>query len=200
MTSDLLPRALDDLRADPIMAGLIARFGEVAWPPPGRGAGFAALVRGVIGQQLSVKAAASIEARVRTVAPDLSPHQLAAIAPDDLRALGLSWAKVRTVRALAERALTGLLDLDALATADDETVVAALTVVPGIGRWTAEMFLMFGLARPDVFSWGDAGLRKAVEVLYGPGAGPEVAEAWRPWRSVASLYLWRSLQNAPLPS
>jgi len=185
------------LRRDPVMAALMNRAPDLTWPPPSRGEPFAALVRAVIGQQVSVKAAASIEARVRTVTPNLAPHELAAIRGDDLRACGLSWAKVRTVHALAERAATGQLDFQSLRNAPDESVVEALVPVPGIGRWTAEMFLMFALHRADVFAWGDAGLRKALRVLYGEAAGAEVTQAWSPFRSLACRYLWWSLHNEP---
>lgn len=198
-----LDTALDHLRSDPVMAALIARAdpapkaGGAWWPPLARGTPFASLVRSVVGQQVSVKAAASIEGRLREAAPDLSAAQLAALSGEELRARGLSWAKVRTLHALAHRVNAGLLDFDALARADDETVIAALVTLPGIGRWTAEMFLMFALSRPDVFSWGDAGLRSAVRALYGTGAGPEVAQPWSPYRSLASRLLWWSLHNEP---
>ena len=179
------------LRRDPPLAGVIAAVGELPWPPT-PSEPFASLVRSVIGQQLSVRAADSIEARVRGAAPGLSAPELAALSPDSLRALGLSWAKVRTLHALAARTAEGTLDFAALQGQDDESVIAALSGVPGIGRWTAEMFLMFAFARPDVFSWGDAGLRAAVRRLYGQAAGPQVALAWSPYRSLAARYLWRA--------
>ncbi len=188
-----LEAALAHLRRDPVLGGVIGRVGELPWPPLAAADPFASLVRSVIGQQLSVRAADSIEARVRGAAPGLSAPELAALSPDALRALGLSWAKVRTIHALAARVADGTLDFAQLEQLDDEGVIAALTSVPGVGKWTAEMFLMFALARPDVFSWGDAGLRAAVRRLYGESVGPEVALAWSPYRSLAARYLWRPL-------
>ncbi|AFZ68445.1 DNA-3-methyladenine glycosylase family protein [Deinococcus peraridilitoris] len=197
-----LSAGLAHLQRDPVLAALLLRADATPgvqpwWPPPERGTPFAALIRSVVGQQVSVKAAASIEGRLREVAPSLSPHELVSLSPEELRARGLSWAKVRTVHTLAQRAAEGLLDFEALSRSDDETVIEALSAVPGIGRWTAEMFLMFALRRPDVFSWGDAGLRKAVRTLYGPASGPEVAQKWSPYRSVAARLLWWSLHNEP---
>lgn len=178
------------------MAGLIALHGELppltVSPDP-----FATLVRSVIGQQLSVKAAASIAARLDALSPGFRPHHLAALKEETLRGVGLSRAKVRTVHALAARVADGSLDFGRLQGAEDEAVIAALLPVPGIGRWTAEMFLMFALARPDVFAWGDLGLRRGLERLYPDADWPEVVAAWAPQRSLASRYLWRSLGNAP---
>jgi DNA-3-methyladenine glycosylase II len=184
------------LRADPVMAAIIARVGELppleASPEP-----FATLVRSVIGQQLSVRAAASIAERVRGVAPDLALEQLAAQSVETLRSLGLSGAKVRTIQALSEAVLGGRLDFGRLTALDDEAVIEALLPLPGIGRWTAEMFLMFALARPDVFAWGDLGLRRGLEASYPDASHPLTVAAWAPQRSLAARYLWRSLNNAP---
>nr|WP_246580775.1 DNA-3-methyladenine glycosylase 2 family protein [Deinococcus aestuarii] len=178
---------------DPALADLIARVGAlpVLSPTPDP---FGTLVRSVAGQQLSVRAAASIYARLVGRLGEVGPGPLLAAAPDDLRALGLSWAKVRTVRALAEAALDGRVDFTHLEALPDEAVIERLTPLPGIGRWTVEMFLMFGLARPDVFSFGDLVLRQELERLH-PGAVTreeqnEVVQAWSPHRTLASRYLW----------
>ncbi|PYE55831.1 DNA-3-methyladenine glycosylase family protein [Deinococcus yavapaiensis] len=192
MTPDSTSAATDHLRRDPVFALVIERVGELA-PLPPASSPFASLVRSVIGQQVSVKAADAIERRVRELAPNLAPHELAALPHEALRGAGLSNAKVRTVHELAHRTETGVLDIGALEGASEEDVIAALSSIPGIGRWTAEMFLLFALGRPDVFSWGDGGIRRAVKALYGEDAGPEVSEAWRPYRSLASRYLWRFL-------
>lgn len=132
------------LARDPVMADLIASHGPLAQLPPAPDP-FVALVRAVLGQQLSVKAASSIALRLET-ATAYGPAQLLALPLEDLRALGLSWAKVKTVRALSEAALTGQIDFAHLGTLADEEVIAALIFLPGIRRWTAEMFLMFSLA------------------------------------------------------
>lgn len=184
--------ATEHLRRDPVLALVIERIGELPHLPPAPSP-FASLVRSVIGQQVSVKAADAIERRVRDLAPNLSASELASLPHEALRGAGLSNAKVRTVHELARRTELGMLDVEALRDAPEEDVILALSSIPGIGRWTAEMFLLFALGRPDVFSWGDGGIRRAVKQLYGEDAGPEVSEAWRPYRSLASRYLWRFL-------
>ena len=166
---------------------------------------YEALARAIVGQQLSTKAAASIWGRV-TAAFDgetPSPAQLIAAEPDALRDAGLSWSKVGFLQDLAERVEDGELDLDRLGELADEDVIAELIEIKGIGRWTAEMFLIFHLGRPDVVSTGDLGIRRAVQIAYGlddlPGPTDleRIAEPWRPHRTLACLYLWRSLDNAP---
>jgi DNA-3-methyladenine glycosylase II len=176
------------LSRDPVMAGLIGQHGPLAPLSPAADP-FTALVRAVLGQQLSVKAAASIAARLETATAS-TPARLLALPPEDLRGLGLSLAKVRTVRALADAALSGQIDFGHLGTLPDEEVVQALLPLPGIGRWTAEMFLMFSLARPDVFSLGDLGLRRGLEHFYpGQDAAP-LLSLWSPQRTLAARYLW----------
>jgi DNA-3-methyladenine glycosylase II len=166
---------------------------------------FEALARAIVGQQLSTKAAASIWARVVEVAGDPpTPESIEAASDDDLRGAGLSRAKVEFLRDLARRVRSGELDLGALADLTDEDVVAALIEVKGIGRWTAEMFLIFHLARPDVMSAGDLGIRRAIQIAYdledlpGPTDLERIAEPWRPHSTLACLYLWRSLDNQPV--
>ncbi len=163
---------------------------------------FAELVRSIIGQQISVKAADAVERRLReVVGGTFTPAALVAATDPELRGAGLSGSKVRYVRDLAERVHDGRLDLAALPTMDDEAVIAALLPVHGIGRWTAEMLLMFALARPDVLPVDDNGLRRAMEIRCGlaaPAKAPAMiarAEAWRPYRSIATWYLWRSLSD-----
>ncbi|WP_420594944.1 DNA-3-methyladenine glycosylase family protein [Deinococcus sp.] len=158
---------------------------------------FASLIRSVNGQQLSVKAAAAIAGRVAAASGDFDPAWLSAAAPDTLRALGLSWAKVRTVQAIAAAQQGGRIDFAHLDTLADEDVIAALTVLPGIGRWTAEMFLIFGLARPDVFSFGDLALRKALERFYPEADQAATVLAWSPHRSYAARLLWRTFHVTP---
>ena len=176
------------LARDPVMAGLIASHGPLAPLPPAPDP-FAALVRAVLGQQLSVKAASSIALRLET-ATAYGPAQLLTLPPEDLRALGLSGAKVKTVRALSEAALTGQIDFARLGTLADEEVIAALIPLPGIGRWTAEMFLMFSLARPDVFSVLDLGLRRGLQHFYAGQDAALVTLSWSLQRTLAARYLW----------
>jgi DNA-3-methyladenine glycosylase II len=203
-------RAIEHLRAgDPVMAGIIDRVGPLDASRAGRphlSDHYGALVRAITGQQLSVKAAASIYARLTTRFGGRPPTPEAILAddPEELRAAaGLSRAKVSYLRSLAEHALSGELELDRMGELTDEEVTAELVAVKGIGIWTAHMFLMFHLRRPDVLPVGDLGIRKAIELAYGLDALPEagvmegIAEPWRPQRTLACRYLWRSLENEP---
>lgn len=161
---------------------------------------FHTLVASIISQQLSAKAADTIERRVSVLVPvPFQANSFLTMSGDSLRAAGLSQAKIRYIRELAEQVCTRRLDLDALPKMDDERAVEILCELPGIGRWTAEMFLIFGLKRPNVLSLGDAGLQRAARLLYGDkvkvGSVLErVAGPWTPYRSVASWYLWRHLE------
>ncbi|MDV6375854.1 DNA-3-methyladenine glycosylase family protein [Deinococcus arenicola] len=177
------------LSGDPTMRELMARNGElpVLTPTPDP---FGTLIRSVNGQQLSVKAAASIHARLLKRLGKMDAETLLRTPGDDLRAAGLSWAKVRTVHAIAEAAQTGAVDFAHIATLPDEEVIYALIPLPGIGRWTAEMFLMFALARPDVFSIGDLALRQGLARLYPDQTADELLALWTPYRTLAARYLW----------
>ena len=167
---------------------------------------YGALLRGIVGQQLSTKAAESIFGRLVAMFDGAgpTPRQLIDADPDALRAAGLSRAKVAYLRDLAERVEDGELELDRLRELPDEEVSAQLTAVKGIGQWTADMFLMFNLGRPDVLPVGDLGIRNAMQRLYELPAKPSaadltrIAEPWRPYRSLASLYLWTALRNLPV--
>ncbi len=167
---------------------------------------YEALARAIVGQQLSTKAAASIWGKLQAQFGDRTPapEELVAADYDDLRSAGLSNAKVTYVQELARRVDSGELDLDRLPELADEDVIAELIEVKGIGRWTAEMFLIFHLGRPDVMSAGDLGIRRAIQIAYGleglPGPTDldRIAEPWRPHRTLACLYLWRSLDNEPV--
>ena len=166
---------------------------------------YEALARAIVGQQLSTKAARSIwERLVESLGGSFpQPAGLLEADPESLRQAGLSWSKVGFLRDLAERAEDSRLDLEGLAELSDEDVIATLTEIKGVGQWTAEMFLIFHLARPDVVSTGDLGIRRAVQIAYGldelPGPTDleRIAEPWRPHRTLACLYLWRSLDNTP---
>jgi DNA-3-methyladenine glycosylase II len=166
---------------------------------------YGALLRAIVGQQLSVKAARSIYNRLMELfdGETPTPEQLLAAEPEALRTAGLSRAKVAYLRSLAEHVLSGELELDRLDDLSDEDVMREVTAVKGLGEWTAHMFLLFHLGRPDVLPVGDLGVRRAVERLYGLEGLPSaqeleaLGERWRPYRSLASLYLWESLDNAP---
>jgi DNA-3-methyladenine glycosylase II len=198
------------LRRDPVLRHLIDDFGGPL-PEGPHSAGrptdlYGALLRSITGQQLSVKAARAIYGRLteRFGGRPPTPHELLADDPDALRAAaGLSRAKVASLRSLAEHVISGELELERLQELDDAAVARELVAVKGIGQWTADMFLMFTLQREDVLPVGDQGVRNAVRRAYGLDAAPspevmtELAEPWRPHRTRACLYLWRSLENAP---
>jgi DNA-3-methyladenine glycosylase II len=204
------PEAVEHLRsADPVMAALIAEYGVLDENERRRGRppdAYGALLRSIVGQQLSTKAARSIYGRLTELfdgrAP--TPRELLAVDPERLRTSGLSRAKVAYLRDLAARVEHGELELDRLTELSDEEVSAQLVAVKGLGRWTADMFLIFHLGRPDVLPVGDLGLRRAVKLRYGLPELPDAAELerladpWRPHRSLASLYLWTSLDSAPV--
>lgn len=161
---------------------------------------YGSLLRSIIGQQLSVSAASSIFERVKAANGGRSPtpRQLLRLTPARLRACGLSRAKVDYVRDLARHVLSGELDLERLRRLDDDEVREAITAVKGLGRWSADMFLIFHLRRPDVLPVGDLGLRRAMERAYrltDPTVSQleALAEKWRPFRTAASLYMWESL-------
>ncbi|HXB14247.1 MAG TPA: DNA-3-methyladenine glycosylase [Solirubrobacteraceae bacterium] len=205
------PRGLAHLkRSDPVLSALIESVGPLGDMRAGRPAPddhYGALVRAIVGQQLSVYAARAIYGRLteRFGGRPPRPQEILDDEPEELRAAaGLSHAKVRFLRSLAEHVLSGELELARLDDLEDEQVTAELTAVKGIGPWSADMFLMFQLGRPDVLPVGDLGIRRAFERAYelpGLPEAPEmerIAEPWRPYRTLASRYLWRSLQNEPL--
>ena len=196
------------LRRDPALAAVIRRHGACGLAEAQRADHFSALVRAITFQQLSTKAATTIYGRLAALMPDGTPTAvaLAAVSDDQLRTAGISRQKGSYLRDLCANVSSGALDLDALDALDDEQVIAALTQVKGIGRWSAEMFLMFRLHRPDVLPVGDLGIITAVQKVYGLRKKPnadrirKMGESWRPYRSVASWYLWRALENKPVPS
>jgi DNA-3-methyladenine glycosylase II len=186
-------------QADERMGWLIDRVGELkirltADP-------FESLAMSIVGQQLSVKAAAVIRKRVRDLVPELTPEAVLALDEEALRGAGLSRAKAASLHDLSRKAIGRELDLEALDEMDDEQIVRMVTCVKGIGRWTAEMFLLFSLGRPDVLSVGDFGLQRATKWLYGMADRPDKkyleqhAPKWSPYRSAASCYLWESINR-----
>lgn len=193
-------------RRDPVMRELMRRHGACGLADVQHDDPFRALVHAIISQQLSAKASATIERRFDALFAGNRPTPREVLEqPDErLRAAGMSSQKIRYVRDLCARVGEGALDLHALNTLPDDAVIAALTQVKGIGRWTAEMFLMFRLHRPDVLPVGDLGIVKAVQKAYGLRTAPtterllKLGEPWRPYRSVACWYLWASLDNVPI--
>ena len=186
-------------RADRVMARLIVDYGKC---PLARrdDSPFHTLVSSIINQQLSSKAADTIKGRLSEIAPmPFRPEDFLNAPIGSLRTAGLSRAKAAYIRNLAEQMTSGALNFDEMAYEEDERVMQALMSLPGIGRWTAEMFLIFGLKRPDVLAIGDAGLRRAARRLYGDKEPAELltkmGAAWSPYRSVASWYLWRHLDG-----
>ena len=201
--------AVEELRAaDPTMAGLIDMCGVISSPPRKKAAPeehYGALLHAVVNQQLSVKAGAAIYGRLteRFGGHTPTPEELLADDPEELRiAAGLSRSKVGFMRSLAEHILSGELELERLDSLSDEEVMAELVAVKGIGEWTAHMFLMSHLHRPDVMAPGDLGIKRAIEKAYGledpdRETMERLAERWRPHRTLACRYLWRSLNNEP---
>jgi DNA-3-methyladenine glycosylase II len=194
------------IRRDPVLAPIIRKYSErrlIDAPPVDP---FSALVRTIIGQQLSTKAAATIHRRLLELIPGgvATPEFIAALGDDQLRQVGLSRQKSAYIRDLAAKAASGELPLDHLSAMSDEEVIEAITRVKGLGRWSAEMFLMFRLRRPDVLPVDDLGIVNAIHRLYKLRKRPDaerirrIGEAWRPYRTVACWYLWRSLENTPL--
>ena len=189
-----------------MLAGLIKRHGACGLAAAQRTDHFSALVRAITNQQLSTKAAATIYGRLAALMPGgtPTPDGLAALTDEQLRGVGYSRQKTALpARPVGARAATGTLDLEAIETLPDDEVIAKLTQVKGIGRWSAEMFLMFRLHRPDVLPVGDLGIVNAIMAQYRLRKRPtperirRIGEAWRPYRSVACWYLWRSLDNEP---
>lgn len=198
--------------ADPTMGALIERVGPIDIATRLRrrkeerpNDAYGALLRAIVGQQLSTKAARTIYLRVVDLFDGRtpSPEQLLEAREEDLRAAGLSGRKTEYIRDLAAHVLSGELELDRLDKLDDAEVIEEIVAVRGLGQWTAEMFLLFHLERPDVLSGGDLGIRKAIQVEYDLAEMPppkqviEIGEPWRPHRSLASLYLWESLAAVP---
>ncbi len=191
------------------MARLVEEHGPLDLEARRRGRpadAYGALLRSIVGQQLSTKAARAVYGRLLELFDGRTPTPEALLEadPETIRAAGLSRAKVTYLRSLAEHVISGELELERLNDLSDERVAEALVAVKGLGRWTADMFLIFHLGRPDILPVGDLGVRRAVQRLYGLEGLPSaeeleaLGERWRPYRSAASLYLWSSLDNAPV--
>ncbi len=189
-------------RGDPVMAAIIRRYPRIHLVS--RGDPFQTLARSIVGQQISVKAAQTVWNRLMAAAGEMSPGAVLALHPKELRACGLSDRKCEYLADLARRFADGAMHVRRWPRMSDEELIAQLVEVRGIGRWTAEMLLIFSLLRPDVLPVDDLGLQRAVSLAYRGGrriTGGSIrrlARAWQPWRSVATWYLWRSLDPLPV--
>jgi DNA-3-methyladenine glycosylase II len=187
---------------DPVMKKLIAQ--HRAYALGSRGDAFQTLARAIVGQQISVKAAQSVWDRFVAAHSAVTPAVIAVSTVEQLRGCGLSGQKSGYILDLASRFDQGQLEPASWKKLDDEALVDELVQVKGIGRWTAEMFMIFNLARPDVFPVGDLGLQKAMQLHYNrgrkitPARMQRIGAAWAPWRSVATWYMWRSLDPIPV--
>jgi DNA-3-methyladenine glycosylase II len=201
MTAPALAHAAcEHLRqADPVLANIIDRVGP--YRPRSTDASFHGLARSIVYQQLSGKAAGTIFGRVVSATSDpLTPAGILRLSLDELRRLGLSQQKAGYVRDLAERTARGEIDFSALPALSDDEVIRVLSAVKGVGLWTVQMYLIFALQRPDVLPVGDLGIRAAIKKAYRtrhlpkPDRIEKIARKWHPYCSVASWYLWRSLE------
>jgi DNA-3-methyladenine glycosylase II len=203
MTPDYWQKASRSLaRGDPVMAALVKRYRSTSLVS--RGDAFGTLARSIVGQQISVKAADAVWGRFLAVVGSVSPDSVLTVGMAGLQGCGLSARKIEYVVDLASHFAEGRIEPGRWTALGDEEIIAELIDVRGIGRWTAEMFLIFNLMRPDVFPLDDLGLQKAVFQHYFNGEKQprrvlaEAGERWRPWRSVATWYLWRSLDPLPV--
>lgn len=189
-------------QGDPVMRPLIQAYADASLIS--RDNPFMTLARSIVGQQISVKAADSVWTRLTTMLSDLTPLAVLSHTLEQLRSCGLSARKAEYLADLAAHFESGQIDTQRWFSSSDEEIIAELTAVRGIGVWTAEMFLIFNQLRPDVLPLDDVGLQKAVARHYLAGERPdrrkltEIGERWRPWRSVATWYLWRSLDPLPV--
>ena len=193
-------------KSDPTMARIIAEHPRVGLVS--RGDAFSTLARSIVGQQISVKAADAVWGRFCASCGELTPKSVLRRRATTLRSCGLSERKVEYIRDLCDHFISGRVDPASFSGQDDEAIIAELTDIRGIGRWTAEMFLIFNLLRPNVLPLDDLGLLRAVSLHYLDGeaiTGREgrtrveaLATGWAPWRSVATWYLWRSLDPVPV--
>lgn len=190
------------VQKDRVMKKLIPQFPGVSLQS--RGDAFTTLARSIVGQQISVKAAQSVWDRFEALLPQVVPTAVLRLKVDDMRAAGLSARKVEYLVDLALHFDNGALHVADWAAMDDEAIIAELVAIRGVGRWTAEMFLMFHLMRPDVLPLDDVGLLRGISTCYFSGDpvsrsdAREVAAAWAPYRSVATWYIWRSLDPLPV--
>lgn len=197
------PEATERLRRDPAFGPLVERVGPVRLRPP-RGSPFGSLAAAIIYQQLAGKAALTIHRRfVEALEGDVTPAAVLAASEEAIRGAGLSRAKLAAVRDLAAKSRSGEVPLDDLDALEDEAVIERLTRVRGVGPWTAQMYLLFDLKRPDVWPVGDLGVRNGLGRVLGLDRPPTPVEAawtgtgYRPWRSAVAWYCWRAVDLEP---
>lgn len=203
MTPDFVRDSLDALaERDADIAGALK---SVGYPEPrNREPGFGALLNIIAGQQVSTHAATAIRNRLIAAVDPLTPENFLAASDETLRAVGLSRRKIEYGRGIAEEMQTGRLDAEALSTASDDEVVAALTALRGLGRWSAEIYMLFALRRADVWPAEDLAIQEALRRLKGLEERPlraqsePIVESWRPWRGVAALFLWHYYKGVPV--
>jgi 3-methyladenine DNA glycosylase/8-oxoguanine DNA glycosylase len=193
------------MRADPVLGAIVKRKGACGLAARSDESRFRSLLRALVSQQLSVKAAATIFSRVLALLPGDEacprPEAILQLSPETLRGAGLSRQKASYLHDLSARVVAGTLRLDELDRLSDEEVMTALTAVKGVGRWTAEMILIFQLGRPDVLPVDDVGVLRSIQNVYGLRRRPSeeqvlrLGQRWRPYRSIASWYLWAALDN-----
>src|SRR5690554_2922689 len=183
------------------MAGLVKKFGFISLEKIEPSEYFNGLVDIIIGQQLSVKAATTIKKRFLDFVESIEPEVIVSLEIDSMRLLGISNSKAKYIKGLAEMIVNREINLYEIDSLDNEQVVAELTKIKGVGKWSAEMFLIFCLARENIYSYGDVGLRNAFSKLYGTELIDleimEIVDNWSPYKSYASLYLWKYLDNKP---
>lgn len=184
-------------RIDPVIYRVMEKMNLEQWWDRVKPDYFTALCEDIIGQQLSSKAADSIFARFEKLFPKklITPTKVLKLTDQQIRDVGTSWAKVRSLKDLAVQVITKKINLETLDQLSDDAAMAELTKIKGVGPWTAEMFLIFTLNRPDIFSFGDLGLNKAFKKLYTGQSIKTVISRWLPYRSFGSLALWHSLDN-----
>lgn len=187
------------LSKDKYLNQLVKKFGSIDLTPRKKGQYFISLVRAITNQQLSGKAAETIFKRFEAKVGKVIPENILKVEDEELRACGLSWAKVRYVKDLSERTVDGRLKLKKLDKLSEEEVEKELVAVKGIGPWSAEMFLMFTLGKPDIFPVDDLGIRNGMKKLLGKDMDQKkmakFAERWKPYRTYAARYIWESLDN-----
>jgi DNA-3-methyladenine glycosylase II len=207
MPRDKFAKAIGHLKAvDPVLAGVIDTVGKCTLVPRAEGTHFDAVVRSIVYQQLSGKAAATIHKRVLDLLDEKNPKpvQLMKMPDAKLRAAGLSGQKTRYVKGVAEMVHSGQLEIERLHDLSDDEIIAALTSIKGVGLWTAQMFLIFRLGRPDILPAGDLGIQKGVQTAYRmrklpkPDKVLKMGRKWAPYRTVGAWYMWRLLDvNTP---
>jgi DNA-3-methyladenine glycosylase II len=188
----MFEEAEEFLKKDKYIAPLVKKWGSCTIKPIAKEKYFKDLVDAICSQQLSIKAAKTIFDRLKKLIRKITPNNILSKKDEDLRNCGLSWQKIKYIKDLSNKVGSGDLDLKNMDKLSDDEVIETLVKVKGIGRWTVEMFLMFSLARPDIYPVDDLGIKKAMSKL-----NLKSSNRWKPYRTVASWYLWRSLENSP---